>query len=143
MAVEPKIAIALVDLNLAVWYGITIRIYASGKFWRILIWGLYYRSPNCQIFQLYDIISSSEQTISRWHLRESQEEAAIGNGDLREKIEHKDCKGTPVVHCTKQPVHIVDAPQPEFHEEVPASSQEGAMVSRIIVPNNHSRRTGV
>ena len=36
--VEPKIAIAriLVDLNLAVLYGIAIRIlYASRKFWRI------------------------------------------------------------------------------------------------------------
>ena len=104
--------------------------YASRKFWRILIWWLYYRPSNCQIFQLYgNIISSSEHTISRWHLRESQEEAAIGNGDLREKIEHKDCEGTPVVHCTKQPIHIVDAPQPEFHEEVPTINQEGAMVS--------------
>ena len=93
---------------------------------RILIWRLYYRPPNHQIFQLYGniIISSSKHTISRWHLRESQEEAAIGNGDLREKIEHKDCKGTPVVHCTKQPIHIVDVPQPEFHEEVPAINQE-------------------
>ena len=42
LAVEPKIAIAriLADLNLAVWYGIAIRIYASRKFWRILIWWL-------------------------------------------------------------------------------------------------------
>ena len=42
LAVEPKIAIArilLADLNLAVHYGIAIRIlvYASGKFWWILI----------------------------------------------------------------------------------------------------------
>ena len=39
LAVEPKIAIAriLADLNLAVWYGIAIRIYASRKFWQILI----------------------------------------------------------------------------------------------------------
>ena len=37
MAVEPKITIAriLVDLNLAVRYGIAIRIYESRKFWRI------------------------------------------------------------------------------------------------------------
>ena len=42
MAVEPKIDIAriLADLNLAVWYGIAICIYASRKFWRILIWWL-------------------------------------------------------------------------------------------------------
>ena len=42
LTAEPKIAIAkiLVDLNLAVWYGITIRIHASRKFWRILIWQL-------------------------------------------------------------------------------------------------------
>ena len=42
LAVEPKIAIAgiLVDLNLAVWYGIAIRIYASRKFRRIIIWQL-------------------------------------------------------------------------------------------------------
>ena len=35
LAVEPKIAIAriLADLNLAVWYGITLRLYASRKFW--------------------------------------------------------------------------------------------------------------
>ena len=39
--VEPKIAVAriLVDLNLAVWYGIAIRIYASRKFWQILFGG--------------------------------------------------------------------------------------------------------
>ena len=38
LAVEPKIAIEriLADLNLAVRYGIAIRIYASRKFWRIL-----------------------------------------------------------------------------------------------------------
>ena len=42
LAVEPKIAFAriLADLNLAVRYGIAIRIYASRKFWRILIWRL-------------------------------------------------------------------------------------------------------
>ena len=43
MAVEPQIAIAriLADLNLAVWYGIAIRIlYVSRKFWWILIWRL-------------------------------------------------------------------------------------------------------
>ena len=43
LTVEPKIAIAriLADLNLAVRYGITIRIlYASMKFWLILIWRL-------------------------------------------------------------------------------------------------------
>ena len=36
LAVEPKIAIEriLADLNLAVRYGIAIRIYASRKFWR-------------------------------------------------------------------------------------------------------------
>ena len=41
-AVEPKIAIAriLADLNLAVRYGIAIRIYASRKLWQILIWRL-------------------------------------------------------------------------------------------------------
>ena len=40
MVVEPKIAIAriLADLNLVVQYGIAVRIYASRKFWRILIW---------------------------------------------------------------------------------------------------------
>ena len=42
LAVESKIAIVriLTDLNLAVRYGIAIRIYASGKFWWILIWWL-------------------------------------------------------------------------------------------------------
>ena len=42
LAVEPKIAFAriLADLNLAVQYGIAIRMYASRKFWRILIWRL-------------------------------------------------------------------------------------------------------
>ena len=42
LAVEPKIAIEriLADLNLAVRYGIAIHIYASRKFWRILIWRL-------------------------------------------------------------------------------------------------------
>ena len=42
LAVELKIAIAriLANLNLLVWYGIAIRIYASRKFWQILIWRL-------------------------------------------------------------------------------------------------------
>ena len=42
LVVEPKIAIAriLSDLNLAVRYGIAIRIYASRKFLWILIWRL-------------------------------------------------------------------------------------------------------
>ena len=43
LTVEPKIAIArifLADLNLAVRYWIAIRIYASRKFLRILIWRL-------------------------------------------------------------------------------------------------------
>ena len=54
------------------------------------------------------------------YLGESHEEAAIGDGDFREKIEHKDYERTPVVHCTKQSIDIVDMPQPEFHKEVPA-----------------------
>ena len=39
LVVEPKIAIAriLADLNLVVWYGIMIHIYANRKFWRISI----------------------------------------------------------------------------------------------------------
>ena len=37
---QMTIAKALADFNLAVWYGIAIRIYASKKFWRILIWRL-------------------------------------------------------------------------------------------------------
>ena len=42
LAVEPQIATRriLADLNLAVRYGIAIRMYASRKFWRILIWRL-------------------------------------------------------------------------------------------------------
>ena len=42
LAVEPKITVAriLADLNLAVQYGIAIRIYTNRKFWRILIWQL-------------------------------------------------------------------------------------------------------
>ena len=42
LAVEAQIAIRriLADLNLAVRYGIAMRIYASRKFWRILIWRL-------------------------------------------------------------------------------------------------------
>ena len=64
LAVGSQIAITniLADLNLAVWYGITIRIYVSAeKFWRILIWRLLRQStkpPNLishQIFQLYSI----------------------------------------------------------------------------------------
>ena len=40
LAVGSQIAIAnlLADLNLAVRYGIAIHIYASKKFWRVLIW---------------------------------------------------------------------------------------------------------
>ena len=40
LAVKPNIAIAtvLADFNLAVRYGITIRIYASMKYWWIFIW---------------------------------------------------------------------------------------------------------
>ena len=37
---QMAIAKALADFNLAVRYGIAIRIYASKKFWRILIWRL-------------------------------------------------------------------------------------------------------
>ena len=39
MAVEPKIAIEriLADLNLAVRYGIAIRIHASRKFWNLAV----------------------------------------------------------------------------------------------------------
>ena len=42
LAVEPNFAITriLVDLNLAVRYGIGIRIHANRKFWWILIWRL-------------------------------------------------------------------------------------------------------
>ena len=42
LAVEPKIAIAriLADLNLVVRYGIAISMYASRKFWWVLIWWL-------------------------------------------------------------------------------------------------------
>ena len=36
----------LADLNLVVWYGIVMRIYASKKFWRILIWRLLRQSAN-------------------------------------------------------------------------------------------------
>ena len=61
LAVGSQIAIAnvLVDLNLAVQYGIAIRIYVSKKFWWILIWWLLMQSTNLpnliprQIFQLY------------------------------------------------------------------------------------------
>ena len=51
-AVEPKIAIAriLADLNLAVWYRIAIRIYASRKFW---LGSCNIDPPNRQIFRLY------------------------------------------------------------------------------------------
>ena len=37
---QMAIAKALADFNLAVRYGIAIRIYVSRKFWRILIWRL-------------------------------------------------------------------------------------------------------
>ena len=40
LAVEPKIAITSILADLAVRYGIAIRIHASRKFWRILIWRL-------------------------------------------------------------------------------------------------------
>ena len=61
LAVGSPIAIAniLADLNLAVRYGIAIHIYASKKFWRILIWQLLEQTakpPNLiprQIFRLY------------------------------------------------------------------------------------------
>ena len=61
LAVEPKIAIAriLADLNLAVWYGIPICIYASRKFWQIFNLAVVIKTtkpPNlipCQIFRLY------------------------------------------------------------------------------------------
>ena len=61
MPSQIAISNVLVDLNLAVWYRITICIYASKKFWRILIWRLLRQSaklPNLiprQIFQLYSI----------------------------------------------------------------------------------------
>ena len=44
------------------------------------------------------------------YLRESQEEAAIGDGHLGEEVEHDHNKGTPVVHSTKQSIDIIDAP---------------------------------
>ena len=59
MVVDPKIAIAriiLVDLNLTVRYGITIRIYASRKFEQIF--NTTTKPPNLiphQIFRLYGI----------------------------------------------------------------------------------------
>ena len=61
LAVGSEIAVAnvLVDLNLAVQYRIAICIYASKKFWQILIWRLLKKTakhPNlipCQIFRLY------------------------------------------------------------------------------------------
>ena len=37
---QMAIAKVLADFNLAVRYGIAIRIYVSKKFWRILIWRL-------------------------------------------------------------------------------------------------------
>ena len=50
LVVEPKITIEriLADLNLAVRYGIAIRIYVSRKFWRILIWKLTILTANCK-----------------------------------------------------------------------------------------------
>ena len=61
MGVGPKIAIAkiLVDLNLVIRYRISIRLYASKKYWRILIWQLHRQTakpPNLiprQIIWLY------------------------------------------------------------------------------------------
>ena len=61
MAVGPKIPIAriLADLNLAVQYGMAICIYASKKYWQILIWQLHRQTTKplnlipCQIFRLY------------------------------------------------------------------------------------------
>ena len=53
------IAKALADFNLAVRYGIAIRIYMSKKFWWILIWWLLSwttKLPNLiphQVFRLY------------------------------------------------------------------------------------------
>ena len=62
--VGPQIAIAkiLADLDLVVRYGIATRIYASMKYWQILIWWLQRqiaKPPNLiphQIFQLYGIL---------------------------------------------------------------------------------------
>ena len=62
LAVRSQIAITnvLVDLNLVVWYRITIRIYVNKKFWWILIWRLLRQSANPpnliprQIFQLHN-----------------------------------------------------------------------------------------
>ena len=61
LAVGSQIVIAnvLADLNLAIRYGIAIHIYASKKFWWILIWRLLEQTtkmPNlipCQIFRIY------------------------------------------------------------------------------------------
>ena len=63
------IANVLADLNLAVRYGITIRIYVSKKFWRILIWWLLRLSANLpnliprQIFRLYGTHSVHAQKV--------------------------------------------------------------------------------
>ena len=58
---QPAWTKILANFNLAVRYGIAIRIYASKKFWRILIWRLQRQTakpPNLiprQIFRLYGI----------------------------------------------------------------------------------------
>ena len=72
LAVGSQIAITniLADLNLAVWYGIAIRIYASKKFWQILIWQSLRQSANPpnlilrQIFQLYGMNNSVTSFLS-------------------------------------------------------------------------------
>ena len=52
LAVEPQIAIARIsaDLNLAVRYGIATRMYASRKFWRILIWRVVIKATDNPVF---------------------------------------------------------------------------------------------
>ena len=70
LAVGSQIAIlnVLADLNLAVQYGIATCIYASKKFWRILIWQLLKQTaklPNLiprQIFRLYGIRNWNQQS---------------------------------------------------------------------------------
>ena len=69
LGVGSQIAIVniLADLNLAVRYGIAMRIYVSKKFWLILIWWLLKQTPKppnlipYQIFQLYDKLSRSKE----------------------------------------------------------------------------------
>ena len=78
LAVGSQIAIAnvLADLNLAVRYGIAICIYASNKFWRILIWRLLMQTAKLsnliphQIFQLYGSDPKNERgglVIMAWY----------------------------------------------------------------------------